>query len=48
LSLETQDAIVAALQQAGLTASANEETRRLHVARAIAFVLCDPDYLVQR
>jgi uncharacterized protein (DUF1800 family) len=48
LSIETQDAIVVALQHAGLTESANEEARRLHVARAIAFVLCDPDYLVQR
>jgi uncharacterized protein (DUF1800 family) len=48
LSQSTTDLIIEGLQADNIRADANLEFKRIHVARAIVFVMCSPDYLVQR
>jgi hypothetical protein len=45
---ETVQLIVNALKIDNLNAQADAEFRRIHVARAITFVMCSADYLIQR
>ncbi len=44
----TVDLIVAALRADGIRADSDADFKRIHVARAIVFVMCCPEYLVQR
>jgi uncharacterized protein (DUF1800 family) len=48
LSPSTTDLIVEGLRADNIRADANLDFKRIHVARAIVFVMCSPDYLVQR
>ena len=48
LSPSTVDLIVDGLRADNIRADANPDFKRIHVARAIVFVMCSPDYLVQR
>ena len=48
LSAATVDLIVGALRADGIRADSDADFKRIHVARAIVFVMCSPEYLVQR
>lgn len=48
LSQASVDVIVQGLRADRITADANESFKRSHVARALMFVMCCPDYLAQR
>jgi len=48
LSEATLALIVEGLRQDRIDASASDEFKRIHVARALIFVMCSAEYLVQR
>ena len=48
MSASTQQKIIRTLTMADLAYNANNEARRLHVARALLLVMSSPDYLIQR
>jgi uncharacterized protein (DUF1800 family) len=48
MSQSTRELIIEGLQADRIRADSNDEFKRVHVARAIVFVMCSPDYLVQR
>lgn len=48
LSQATQDFIVTALRADRITAQANEDFKRIHVARAVLFVMASAEYLIQK
>ncbi len=48
LSAGTVELIVNALRADGIRADSSADFKRIHVARAIVFVMCCPEYLVQR
>jgi uncharacterized protein (DUF1800 family) len=48
LSPETADQIIEGLKADKIRADSTTDFKRIHVARAIVFVMCSPDYLVQR
>ncbi|MBC7940743.1 MAG: DUF1800 domain-containing protein [Chitinophagaceae bacterium] len=48
LSAATVEQIVNALRTDGIRADSDAEFKRIHVARALLFVMCSPEYLVQR
>ena len=48
MSQSTRELIIEGLQADKIGADANDDFKRIHVARAIVFVMCSPDYLVQR
>jgi hypothetical protein len=48
LSAATVEQIVAALRADGIREDSSLDFKRIHVARALVFVMCSPEYLVQR
>ena len=48
LSAGMVDLIVQSLRADGIRSDSNDDFKRIHVARAIVFVMCCPEYLVQR
>lgn len=48
LSPATMQLIVSALQADGIQANATDDFKQIHVARALMFVMCSAEYLVQR
>jgi hypothetical protein len=48
LSEATVNLIANGLRADGIRADADETFKRIHVARAIVFVMCSAEYLVQR
>ena len=48
MSASTQQKIIRTLTMADMAYNANNEARRLHVARALLLVMSSPDYLIQR
>ncbi len=48
LSTGTVELIIQSLQADGIRSDASDQFKRAHVARAIVFVMCSPDYLAQR
>lgn len=48
LSAGTVDLIVQSLRADGIRNDASDDFKRAHVARAIVFVMCSPEYLAQR
>ena len=48
LSDATVNLIVTGLRADGLRADSSADFKRIHVARAVVFVMCSPEYLIQR